>query len=171
MFWAQNTAVGRRLGQSGRGGDGDWGGGGGRGAGGAAPGDGFLGGPVPRGTAPLQQPGARTTLIHELAAVERACPVPSLPLSRLSRLRVPTGARARVCNFDQQTELAMDWLLQQAHIASSPAMSGAGQSPGAEESFMPDQDVRTVRFLLIGFHYTGQLLTFAMPIGCRRSRC
>lgn len=120
---------------------------------------------MPRGTTPLQQPGACTTFTHELAAVERACPEPSLVLSRL---------RARVCvsNFDQQTELAMEWLLQQAHIASSPAMSGAEQSPGAEESFMPDQDVRIVRVLLISFRYIlCQLLTFAMPVECRPSRC
>ena len=43
----------------------------------------------------------------------------------------------------------MEWLLQQAHIASSPAMSGAGQSPGAEESFIPDQDVRRIVLTLL----------------------
>ena len=37
-----------------------------------------------------------------------------------------------------QTELAMEWLLQQAAVRDSPA---GGETPG-EESFVADQDVR-----------------------------
>lgn len=44
-----------------------------------------------------------------------------------------------------QAELAMEWLLQQAHIASSPAMSAAGESVTEDESFVADQDVRVDR--------------------------
>jgi hypothetical protein len=36
----------------------------------------------------------------------------------------------------------MEWLLQQAHISSSPAMSAGGDSAVGDESFVPDQDVR-----------------------------